>query len=75
MSAYVIAVPTYVGGLMALGIASRDGTIADHDPDEIRKRSDVAGISGTSMYWTPQIHVGSFNLAPYIRKALEEQGA
>ena len=72
VSAYVVAVPTYVGGFMAVGIASRDAAIATHDAAEIRRRAERAAMLGTSMYWTPDIHVASFHLPPYIADALNE---
>ena len=70
VSAYVVAVPTYVGGFMTLGIASNDATIADHDVTEIRGRAERSELPDTSKYWTPHIHVGSFHLPPYIHSAL-----
>jgi spermidine synthase len=32
----------------------------------VRARAHAAGILGTTRYWTPEIHVGAFNLPPYI---------
>jgi spermidine synthase len=66
VSAYVAAVPTYVGGYMTLGIASKSADIAAPSADEISARAAQAGILGTTQYWTPHIHVGSFHLPPYI---------
>ena len=66
VSAYVAAVPTYVGGYMTLGIASKAADIGTHSADEISARAAQAGILGTTRYWTPHIHVGSFHLPPYI---------
>ncbi len=70
VSAYAAAVPTYVGGLMALGFASKDSSYRRQDVETIRARAAAAGLSGTSEYWTPEIHVGSFDLPPYIGKLL-----
>ncbi len=70
VTAYVAAVPTYVGGLMALGFASKDAAYVRPDLETIRARASAAGIAGTSGYWTPEIHVGSFNLPPYIAECL-----
>ncbi len=70
VSAYVAAVPTYVGGLMALGFASKDSFYQRQDVATIRARAAAAGVAGTSEYWTPEIHVGSFDLPPYIAKLL-----
>ena len=70
VSAYVASVPTYVGGLMTLGIASKAGDVGRHDASEIGRRAAAAGILGATEYWTPEIHVGSFNLPPYIARHL-----
>jgi spermidine synthase len=66
VTAYVAAVPTYVGGLMTLGWAAKDTTLTRIGVDEIRERARAAGILGSTRYWTPEIHVGAFNLPPYI---------
>ena len=67
-TAYVVAVPTYVGGFMALGFASnRDGL--DRIPiEEIERRAVLAGIAGEPNYWTPAVHLASFALPPYIAR-------
>ena len=70
VSAYVAAVPTYVGGLMTLGIASKASGSTEHSTSVIRARAEAQGIMGTSSYWTPEIHVGSFHLPPYIARIL-----
>ncbi len=67
---YVAAVPTYVGGLMALGWAAKDATLAEIPAATIRGRAEAAGILGTTQYWTPEIHAGAFNLPPYISRQL-----
>ena len=70
VSAYVAAVPTYVGGFMALGIASKDRAFARQDLATIRQRSVVAGIADRCNYWSPEIHLASFDLPPYIARHL-----
>lgn len=70
VSAYVAAVPTYVGGFMTLGIASKGKSPARQDVAAVRARAEAAGILGKTQYWTPEIHVGAFNLPPYIAKHL-----
>jgi spermidine synthase len=70
VSAYVVAVPTYVGGLMTLGFAAKTVPAAA-DVATIKARADANGVAGICSYWTPEIHVGSFNLPPYIAKHLE----
>jgi spermidine synthase len=70
VTAYVAAVPTYVGGFMTLGWAAKDATLAVTTTDTIRTRAQSAGITGTTQYWTPEIHTGAFNLPPYIARHL-----
>ena len=70
VSAYVAAVPTYVGGFMTLGIASKDAAFAHQDTETIRARADANGITGSTGYWTPQIHTASFFLPPYIARQI-----
>ena len=71
VTAYVAAVPTYVGGFMTLGIAGKGTalTIVQNVP-AVAEAADRAGILGTTRYWTPEIHVGAFNLPPYIAEHL-----
>jgi spermidine synthase len=71
VSAYVAAVPTYVGGLMTLGIAAKHPGIGGQSAAEIGARAEAAGIANTTEYWTPDIHVGSFHLPPYIARQLQ----
>ncbi len=66
VTAYVAAVPTYVGGFMTLGWSAKDATLTRVPITEIRNRAEAAGILGTTRYWTPEIHTGAFNLPPYI---------
>lgn len=69
-SAYVAAVPTYVGGLMTLGIATKSPGVGEVTVDVIRARAQAAGILGSTRYWTPEIHAGAFNLPPYIAELI-----
>jgi spermidine synthase len=70
VSAYVAAVPTYVGGFMTLGFAAKARGLTDISLAEIRARAEKAGILGTTRYWTPEIQAASFNLPPYIAQHL-----
>ncbi|HBK04422.1 MAG TPA: polyamine aminopropyltransferase [Acetobacteraceae bacterium] len=70
VTAYVAAVPTYVGGFMTLGWAAKDASLVATPVEAIRARAAEAGIVGTTNYWTPEIHVGAFNLPPYIARHL-----
>ena len=70
VTAYVAAVPTYVGGFMTLGWSAKDAGLTTTPAETIRARAAAAGILGTTEYWTPEIHVGSFHLPPYIGRHL-----
>ncbi|WP_428378182.1 polyamine aminopropyltransferase [Lichenicoccus sp.] len=69
VSAYVVAVPTYVGGFMTLGVAcNAEGLTAD--VERIRQRAKQAGILGTTRYWSPELQAAAFALPPYIAECL-----
>ena len=70
VSAYVAAVPTYVGGFMTLGFSAKDVGLTAVQVETIRDRARDAGILGLTRYWTPEIHAGAFNLPPYIAENL-----
>ncbi len=70
VTAYVAAVPTYVGGFMTLGWAAKDPGLTRVPVEVIRDRAAQAGILGGTEYWTPEIHAGAFNLPPYIARHL-----
>ena len=70
VTAYVAAVPTYVGGFMTLGWSAKDSSLTAVPVETIRDRAIKAGILGATQYWTPEIHVGAFNLPPYIARHL-----
>lgn len=72
--AYLTAVPTYVGGFMALGWAGKDAACRAVPVEQIRKRAEAAGILGTTRYWTPEIHAAAFHLPPYIAEHLPQSG-
>ena len=70
VGAYVVAVPTYVGGLMALGFAAKQPGLDAVGVAVIRERAAAAGILDKTLYWTPQLHVAAFHLPPYIARLL-----
>jgi spermidine synthase len=72
VSAYVAAVPTYVGGLMTLGIASKEAQFIPPSVETIHDRAAAQGILGTTGYWSPEVQAGSFALPPYIATTLDE---
>jgi spermidine synthase len=71
--AYIAAVPTYVGGLMALGFAAKTPGLDAVPVATIRARAEAAGILGTTQYWTPEVHCSAFRLPPYIARHLPRQ--
>jgi spermidine synthase len=70
VSAYVAAVPTYVGGLMTLGIASTQIGLEAVPVSAIRERAQAAGVLGHTRFWTPEVHAAAFALPPYIAEQL-----
>ena len=74
VSAYVVAVPTYVGGFMTLGIAGNGDALANRpDRATIRTRAARAGMLGHTRYWTPEMQANAFDLPPYIAEHLPPQ--
>jgi spermidine synthase len=73
VSAYVAAVPTYVGGFMTLGWAGRNPAQRALDVATLRARAEAAGILGTTRYWTPEMHWGAMQLPPYISQHLPKR--
>jgi spermidine synthase len=69
VSAYVAAVPTYVGGFMTLGIAAK-AELDELTPAVIRARAEAAGVFGKTGYWSPEVQAAAFQLPPYISKHL-----
>ncbi len=69
VSAYVVAVPTYVGGFMTLGWAAKAPGMRDVPVAEIAQRAAAAGLSGQK-YWSAGVQMASFQLPPYIAKEL-----
>ena len=69
VAAYVAAVPTYIGGFMALGIAS-SSSISVVDEAEATRRAEATGILNATRYWSPAIHNAAFALPPYIGRLL-----
>ncbi|MDF7673312.1 polyamine aminopropyltransferase [Acetobacteraceae bacterium ESL0709] len=66
VTAYVAAVPTYVGGFMTLGLAKKGSNPHSLEIAEIRHRAETAGIMSHCRYWTPEVQWSAFQLPPYI---------
>ena len=71
---YLLLPATPVGLLliafMTLGFAAKQSGLDRVPVETIRARAEAAGIAGLTRYWTPEIHVGAFNLPPYIAQHL-----
>jgi spermidine synthase len=64
-SCYVAAIPVYIGGHMAMGIASDNKQLRRHPAKIIAQRYRKAG-SFKTMYWTPEVHVAAFAQPRFI---------
>jgi spermidine synthase len=70
VSAYVAAVPTYVGGFMTLGWSAKEPGMRALSAETLRERAEAAGIAGKTRYWSPQMQPSAFVLPPYIQEQL-----
>ena len=64
-SCYVAAIPTYIGGHMAMGWASDDMGLRALPVSAIAQRYEAAGRFPTR-YWTPEVHAAAFALPRFI---------
>jgi spermidine synthase len=62
---YVAAIPTYVGGHMAMGWATDDKRLREVALKTLTERYKKAGRFATK-YWTPEVHKGAFALPRFI---------
>jgi spermidine synthase len=62
---YVAAIPTYIGGHMAMGWATDDEALRHTPVKRLAKRYRRAGGFPTK-YWTPEIHAAAFALPRFI---------
>ena len=65
---YLTVVPTYVGGYMALGWASDFEAHRWVNRDDLATRYRGAGL--TTRYYSPDIHIASFVLPPFITELI-----
>jgi spermidine synthase len=66
---YVAAVPTYVGGHLAMGWASDDKNLRQTPARTLAARHRRAGGFATK-YWTPEVQVAAFALPRFIADAV-----
>jgi spermidine synthase len=62
---YIAAIPTYVGGHMAMGWASDDKRLRQTSARTLAARYRKAGSFSTK-YWTPDVHAAAFALPRFI---------
>jgi spermidine synthase len=62
---YIAAIPTYVGGHMAMGFATDNKRLRQVSSKVLAARYAKAGRFPTQ-YWTPELHVGAFALPRFI---------
>ncbi len=70
---YVAAIPTYVGGHMAMGWATDDPKLRQATVKAIAARYARAG-SFSTRYWSPEMHVASFALPRFIAEFIAKVG-
>lgn len=71
---YVAAIPTYVGGHMAIGWATDNLKLRHASARTIAARYDKAGRFPTK-YWTPEVHVAAFALPRFIAEKVDKAAA
>ena len=62
---YIAAVPTYIGGHMAMGWATDDKRLRQVPVKTLAARHRKAGGFSTR-YWTPEVHAAAFALPRFI---------
>jgi spermidine synthase len=72
-SCYVAAIPVYVGGHMAMGIATDNRSLRKLPVKTIAARYRKGGSFGTK-YWTPEIQAAAFALPRFISDAVAKAG-
>ena len=70
-SCYLAAIPTYVGGHMAMGWATDNAKLRHLPVTTIAERYKKAGRFATK-YWTPEVHVAAFALPRFIAEKVEK---
>ncbi|HSV28988.1 MAG TPA: polyamine aminopropyltransferase [Candidatus Omnitrophota bacterium] len=67
---YLAAVPTYVGGFMALGWACQSTRPRLEAAETIRARFDAAPVA--TRYYTPDLHKASFALPKFVQDLIHD---
>ena len=72
-SCYVAAIPTYIGGHMAMGWATDDRKLRQLPVKTIADRYRKAGSFSTK-YWTPKVQVAAFAFPRFIAEVVAKAG-
>jgi spermidine synthase len=67
---YIAAIPSYIGGHMAIGWVSNDVSLESISVETIKARYLAAGCFETR-YWTPPVHHASFALPRFIAEQIK----
>jgi spermidine synthase len=70
---YVAAIPTYIGGHMAMGWASDNKRLRQTPVKDLAARYRKAGSFSTK-YWTPEVHAAAFALPRFIAETMAKAG-
>jgi spermidine synthase len=70
---YVAAIPTYVGGHLAMGWATDNKRLRQTPVKTLAARYRKAG-SFRTQYWTPEVHAAAFALPRFIAEAVAKAG-
>ncbi|HEY5065400.1 MAG TPA: polyamine aminopropyltransferase [Xanthobacteraceae bacterium] len=70
---YVAAIPTYIGGHMAMGWATDDRSLRQTPVKTLAARYRRAG-SFSTRYWTPEVHAAAFALPRFIAETVAKAG-
>jgi spermidine synthase len=70
---YIAAIPTYVGGHMAMGWATDNKRLRQTSAKALAARHRQAGGFSTK-YWTPEVHVAAFALPRFIADTVAKAG-
>lgn len=71
-AAFLIHVPTYIGGPMALAWASEDRSLRELGVETLRARFAKAGLE--MKYYTPELHKGAFAVPAYVERLVSAAG-
>jgi spermidine synthase len=70
---YIAAIPTYVGGHLAMGWATDNKRLRQLPIKTLAERYKKAGRFRTQ-YWTPEVHAAAFALPRFIAEAAAKAG-